>query len=174
MKQLPKHPRILRRPLGPHIPQVISERIRNKLIMLVLLRIILRWRRLRVGVISRIQLLRGQETEVLAPQVATERSSVATRFVRQAVHGALDDLGVFHHDGDFAVMVPDLRAIVDVGAAADGPAVVDDEEFAVDVELLLDPEVGLLLVVAFPCFRGEAGLAEHGVLGDAGCVSGNN
>lgn len=109
---------------------------------------------------------------MLAPQVTAQSRSMAARFVRLAVHGALKDFSVFHHDSDFAVVIPDLRAVIDVGATADGDAVVDDEEFAVDVEFLLDPEVGLLLVVAFPCFGGEAGLAEHGVFGDAGCVSG--
>ena len=172
MEQLSKHSRILRRPLGPHIPQLISQRIRHKLIMFILLRIVLRRRRLGIRVISRIQLLRRKQAEVLAPQVAAQGRGMTARFVRPAVHGALEDFSVFHYDSDFAVVVPDLRAIVDVGAAADGDAVVDDEEFAVDVEFLLDPEVGFLLVVAFPCFRGEAGLAEHGVFGDAGCVSG--
>lgn len=95
---------------------------------------------------------------------------MAARFVGLAVHGALKDLGVFHDDGDFTVVVPELRAVVDVGGTADGDAVVDDEEFAVDVEFLLDPELGFFLVVAVPCLRGEAGLAEHGVFGDAGGV----
>lgn len=54
MEQLPKHPRILRRPLRPHIPQIITQRISHKLIMLILVRIILDRRRLRVRVITRV------------------------------------------------------------------------------------------------------------------------
>lgn len=171
MEQLPKHSRILRRSLGPHVPQVITQRISHKFIMLIFLRIVLRWRWLGVRVVTRVQFLRGQETKVLAPQVAAKGGSMAARFVGLAVHCALEDFLIFHYDSDFAVVVPDLRAVVDVGAATDGDTVVDDEEFSVDVEFLLNPKVGLFLLVAFPCLGREAGLAEHCIFGDTNFVS---
>ena len=81
MKQLPKYLRILRRAFRPHPPQLVAQRISHKLIGLVLMRVVLRRRRLRVRVFARVEFLRRQQAQVLAPEVAAQGRGVAARFV---------------------------------------------------------------------------------------------
>jgi len=61
-----------------------------------------------------------------------------------------------------------LRAIVDIAAAADDDAIVDDADFAVDVQLLLHEVLLLALEIAAPLLLRHFPAVEHGRLRDGG------
>lgn len=68
-----------------------------------------------------------QEAEVFAGEAATEGGRKAAGFPGLPVHSRVDEPGVFDYAGDFGVVVAELRAVVEVGGADDGNAVVGDE-----------------------------------------------
>lgn len=90
---------------SPHIPDLIAEGISNEFVFRTFHNVVGAdiWR-LCVGIFGSIHLLCGKKTEVLAPEEAAEGSDVVSSFVGLAVHGAVESVGVFHYDGEFAVV----------------------------------------------------------------------
>ena len=108
-KKMPKNIRIHRRIPSPHIPHLIAQRIGHELVLRTLHHIIrTHVRRLRIGIFGRVQFLGGEEAEVFAPEEAAEGGGVVAGFVGCAVHGAVDEVLVFHDDGEFAVVDAEL------------------------------------------------------------------
>lgn len=58
-----------------------------------------------------------------------------------------DKVWLFDENGDFRVPVAIHTAVVDVGRANDSLAVVNDQEFRVDVDLLSDQKITEFLVL---------------------------
>ena len=86
---------------------------------------------------------------------------MAARFEGLTVHGAGNEIVVFHHNGQLRVVEPELRAVVDVAASTDGDTVVDDADFAMNIQLLLDEVLFLALQVASPLLLGDFPTVEH-------------
>jgi hypothetical protein len=77
---------------------------------------------------------------MLAPEHAAEGCGVVAGGVGLAVHHGGQGLGVLHHNRELAIVEAELGAVVDVAAAADCDAVVDDEELG-----------DVLLAIVFSC-----------------------
>ena len=75
------------------------------------------------------------DAEVLAHEAHAHRVREAADLVRLARHGRVDHVGVADDARQLRVAVAALRALVDVGRADDGNAVVDDHALGVDVGL---------------------------------------
>ena len=167
----------------PHIPHIIAQRVGDEVVLGAFQRIVRDVRRLGVGILRGVEILRWQEAHVFAPEHAAESSGVTAGLEGLAVHGAFKDSAVFHHDGELAVVETQLGlrslvralvdeegtyAVVDVGATTDDDPVIYNTYFAVDIELFLDKILLFLLGVAFPVQIGGLFSTEHGAFGD--CV----
>lgn len=130
MEQMPEHLGISRGLTRPHLPKLIAHRVRDEFVVLVAVHpvVIAVAGRLGIDVVSGVEGLGGEETEVLAPEHAAESGGVVACGVGLAVHEGLQGQGVFHDDGELGVVEAELGAVVDVAAAADDDAVVYDEE----------------------------------------------
>ena len=90
---------------SPHIPDFITQRIGDELVFRAFHDIIgADVGRLGVGVVGRVEFLSGEKPEVFAPKEAAERGGVVAGFEGLAVHCAVDEVSVFHYDGEFAVV----------------------------------------------------------------------
>jgi hypothetical protein len=137
MEQVSEHFRIGGCARSPHVPEVFVERVADHGVVLVAGFpdvVAVAWR-LGVGVLGGVEGLGVQEAEVLAPQHAAEGRGVLAGGVGLAVHHGGEGRGVFHDDSELAVVEAELGAVVDVAAAADCDAVVDDEELQGEVSL---------------------------------------
>ena len=90
---------------SPHIPDFITQRIGDELVFRAFHDIIgADVGGLGVGVVGRVEFLSGEKPEVFAPKEAAERGGVVAGFEGLAVHCAVDEVSVFHYDGEFAVV----------------------------------------------------------------------
>lgn len=127
-------------------------------------------------VVGPVPALVGQQTEVLAEDLAAEGCGELGGCVGTAGHLRLDGRGVLDDDSDLGVVGAELRAIVEVGGADDDEVVVGDEELGVDVELLADEGVHLGFRLALPGDAVQVRTGVHvagrdgvpGVIADAG------
>lgn len=76
--------------------------------------------------VGTLVVLRCKEAEVFAEELATERGGEAAGHPGLTVHGGLEGGEVLDDDGDFGIVVAELRAVVEVGGAADDHAIVGD------------------------------------------------
>ena len=130
--------RVSRRLARPRLPQLVAHGIHHEVLLRPLAGVIhAHVRRLGIGIIRRVEVLRGGKAKMLAPEQAAERSSMAARAEGSAIHDRVEEIAVLHDDGEFGVVEPQLGAVVDVRGAAERDAVVDDHHFAVDVQFLL-------------------------------------
>ena len=63
---------------------------------------------------------------MLAEKLTAERGGVLGGREGLAAHGGFDGSRVFDNDGDFGIVPAELRAVVEVGAAANHHTVVGD------------------------------------------------
>lgn len=114
-----------------------------------------------------VGMLVGNETEVLAVEEAAEGGGKLGSCVRAAIHISSDRRRVLDDDGNFGVVVAELRAVVEVGRTADDQLVVSDEDLGVDVKLLRDKGIELILGATSP-WNAEDGQAALHVAGRDG------
>jgi len=74
---------------------------------------------------------------VFPEELSAERGGVPGGLVGLSVHDGVDERGVFDHDGDLGIVVPELAAVVQVCGAADHDPVICYEELGVDVEFFI-------------------------------------
>lgn len=98
MEQLSEYFGIPRRPTRPHLPQLIAQRIRNKIKRVARLRIVRDIWRLGVRILLCIQFLGREQSQMLSPQIAPQRRGVVARVVFLARHGGFEDFGIGHHN----------------------------------------------------------------------------
>lgn len=90
---------------SPHVPDFITQRIGDELVFRTFHDIIgADVGRLSVGIIGCVEFLSGEKSEVFTPEEAAERGGVVAGFKGFAVHCAVDEVAVFHYDGEFAVV----------------------------------------------------------------------
>ena len=90
---------------GPHVPDLVAQGVGNEFVFRPFHDVVRAhiWR-LSVWIFGCVELLCGEEAEMLTPKQATERSCVVSCLVRLAVHGAVEEVLIFHDDGEFAVV----------------------------------------------------------------------
>ena len=104
-----EHVGIPRRVAGPHVPDLIAQGVRYEFVFWPFHNVVRAhvWR-LSVRVVGCVELLSGEEAEMLAPEQAAERGGVVACLVRLAVHGAVEEVLIFHDDGEFTVVNAEL------------------------------------------------------------------
>lgn len=109
-EEMPKQFGIPRRVTRPHIPNLVAQRISYKFIFRPFHDVVRAhiWR-LSIWVFRCIELLGRKKAEVLAPEKPTERGCMVPRFKWLAIHGAVQEILIFHNDGEFTVMNAKLR-----------------------------------------------------------------
>ena len=95
---------------GPHVPDFVTQRVSDEFVFGTFHDIVgADVGRLGVGVGGCVEFLSGKEPEMFAPEEAAECGRVVAGFERLAVHCAVDEISVFHYDGEFAVVDAHLR-----------------------------------------------------------------
>jgi len=91
---------------GPHFPELVVERVADHGVVLVAAfpDVVAVAGRLGVGVFGGVELLGVEQAEVLAPEHAAEGGGVVTGGVGLTVHHRGEGSGVFHYDGELAVV----------------------------------------------------------------------
>ena len=90
---------------GPHVPDLVAQGVGYEFVFRPFHDVVRAhiWR-LSIGIFGRVELLRGEKAEMLTPEQATERGRVVSCFVRLAIHGAVEEVLIFHDDGEFTVV----------------------------------------------------------------------
>ena len=94
----------------PHIPDLVTQRIGYEFVFRSLHYVIRThvWR-LSVRIFGCVELLGGEQTEMLTPEEPAESGGVMACFVRLTIHGAVEVVLIFHDDGEFTVVDTELR-----------------------------------------------------------------
>lgn len=110
VEDVPEGLGVLSGAVAPKLPEVVRERVADKLVVFVAGApvVVAVLGRLGVRVVGCVELLGWEEAEVFAPEHAAEGCGVVTCLVWLAVHFGFERVGVFHHDCEFGVMEAEL------------------------------------------------------------------
>ena len=90
---------------GPHVPDLVAQGVGYEFIFRSFHDVVRAhiWR-LGIWIFGCVELLGGEKAEMLTPEQATKRGCVVSCSVRLAVHGAIEEVLIFHDDGEFTVV----------------------------------------------------------------------
>ena len=100
------------RPSGPHLPERVAHRIRNKTVLRSLEDLVhanIWW--LRIGALRSVIILCWEQPKVFPPDLPPEGSGYTTGLKWLAIHHAVNEVLVLHNDSQFAIMISKLRLV---------------------------------------------------------------
>lgn len=91
--------------LRPHIPDFVAKGVGYEFVLWAFHYVVRTdiWR-LSVWIVGGVEFLGWEEAEMFAPEKTAQGGGVVAGFVGLAVHSAVEEVLVFHYDGEFGVV----------------------------------------------------------------------